>query len=259
MALGCPCSSCSAFKSRISSKKPAACAPNSIYNFMDDFYDSPTKIPSNEEQKIMAFLDRTKESVVDWRFPVMRSSSWIQRANEFDYSMPPGGTLLHFAVKCQLLNLAAWLLSKGIDADVGDHIKNTALMISCQFGCENEEMVDLLLKYGANPNIFNRFGNLPIHFTRSAKVLELLIEYKGIFNHPSSANMTPLRRAYIMNNKEMIAVLEKAGACLEYCSTSGFTDVHLCSKNNQTRAVTVMLHANFDELIEERSKKQRIH
>ncbi len=86
----------------------------------------------------------------------------------------------------------------------------TILHYACTEG--KTEMVNLLLKYGANPNLQSRdeYGYTPIHWAMQnghSKVLEIFKKYKTNLNILDKKEVTPLIRAYNENQYETLKKL----------------------------------------------------
>lgn len=76
------------------------------------------------------------------------------------------GTSLHIAVVYQLINVVKKLLQKGADPNLTDAIASTPLHKVIEIYTKNEdisfETIQLLLKYGANPNLMNKNRKTPL-------------------------------------------------------------------------------------------------
>ncbi|MDR0646656.1 MAG: ankyrin repeat domain-containing protein [Elusimicrobiota bacterium] len=106
------------------------------------------------------------------------------------------------------------LLMSGADANMQDSMSGETAL----FKATDPTMVEILLKYGADPNIRMTDGykeTALITFTRNnrqKKIIELLIKYGANVNAKDSHDNTALTFALINNNKEVAEILRQAGA-----------------------------------------------
>lgn len=115
-----------------------------------------------------------------------------------------GRTPLFHAVFCQSIPLITWLLGHGANANHQDRTDATAL----HFAAYNAdiEMVELLLKNGADPNIVDVHGNgalwgathtacLAIATARNYRALELLLKNGANPHHLNKYERSPFQRS----------------------------------------------------------------
>lgn len=77
------------------------------------------------------------------------------------------------------------------------------------------QLVEVLLRYGANPNMEDVDMLTPLHFAAQSNQTDcaaLLIKYGAIVDAPDIAGWTPLRTAIINEHENMVALLQKHGA-----------------------------------------------
>lgn len=77
------------------------------------------------------------------------------------------------------------------------------------------QLAELLLRYGADPNMEDADMQTPLHFAAKNNQLEcaaLLIKYGAIVDAPDIAGWTPLRSAILSQYENMVALLQKHGA-----------------------------------------------
>lgn len=103
--------------------------------------------------------------------------------------MRGGHTALHFAVECRHLELVGWLLQLGLDVDLVDDTKTTALMVAARKGAS--DIVRRLLDTGANPMAVNEFGDTAMLLAGTLEVARVLEAGGG---DPADIG-EPLRRA----------------------------------------------------------------
>ncbi len=85
------------------------------------------------------------------------------------------------------------------------------------YACQNGylQLAELLLRYGADPNMEDADMNTPLHFAARNNQLDcaaLLIKHGAIVDAPDIAGWTPLRGAILSQHENMAALLQKHGA-----------------------------------------------
>lgn len=76
-------------------------------------------------------------------------------------------------------------------------------------------MVQLLLSYGAKPDVGDRYGNTPIHIAverGNQEIVNLLINHKVELNCRDQMSRTPLHLAVSLHKPTILQSLLKAGA-----------------------------------------------
>ncbi len=77
------------------------------------------------------------------------------------------------------------------------------------------QLVELLLRYGANPNMEDADMLTPLHFAAKNNRVDcaaLLIQHGAIVDAPDIAGWTPLRSAILNQHGDMVTLLKKHGA-----------------------------------------------
>lgn len=85
------------------------------------------------------------------------------------------------------------------------------------YACQNGylQLAELLLRYGADPNMEDADMHTPLHFAARNNQLNcaaLLIKHGAIVDAPDIAGWTPLRGAILCQHENMAALLQKHGA-----------------------------------------------
>ena len=85
------------------------------------------------------------------------------------------------------------------------------------YACQNGylKLAELLLRYGADPNMEDADMHTPLHFAARNNQLDcaaLLIKHGAIVDAPDIAGWTPLRGAILCQHENMAALLQKHGA-----------------------------------------------
>ena len=114
---------------------------------------------------------------------------------------------------------------KTLGASAGD----TPLHIACK--SKHLEMVDKLLKLGANVNARNCKGNSPLHRAcASIEVIQRLVKEKTLnVNITNNKNKTPLMCRAENGNKDPLKILLENGADVNAVNNEGQTALHLAT------------------------------
>lgn len=91
--------------------------------------------------------------------------------------------LLYFAAEYGELKLAAELLELRINVDEKNDFGNTPLWTAAFNAKGNYELVELLLRHGANPNSVNNTDNTPLKFAETIQDEELIKKLKTHYNN----------------------------------------------------------------------------
>lgn len=131
--------------------------------------------------------------------------------------------------------------------DVGDSKGKTALYYAVEF--RRPEIVEMLRKHGANPNLYDNDGSFPIHKAvtqgDSEIVAELLEDYSGaIRTNPNVSNkngQTPLMLAAAKGNRQLVSLLASNGADVNQQDYAGYTALMKAVENNDREMVGFLL------------------
>jgi hypothetical protein len=86
----------------------------------------------------------------------LASESWLEPINE------EGDTLLHWASQYGFVHQIRHLLESSLfHVNSVNHLRDTPLAAACKVGCLRS--VECLLTYGADPNLANTLGEVPLH------------------------------------------------------------------------------------------------
>ena len=145
-----------------------------------------------------------------------------------------GYTWLHFAVEggCSKQVLHA-ILGHGADVNATNKYNETALKTACEKG--NEDIINVLLNAGADPNIVDDGGFTGIHHATSGKcskeIFQAIID-NGDVNATSKENTTALMIACEKGNEGATDVLLKAGADPNIADGDGNTWIYYAVAGN---------------------------
>jgi ankyrin repeat protein len=108
---------------------------------------------------------------------------------------------------------ATALLDGGVDVNEKDAKGTHPLLLACSYK-DNDEMVQLLLEKGADPNIFGPNGETPLGMAvrRSFNAVKMLVEKGADVNAKHEKGETALWWAIKMEEKEVAEYLRENGA-----------------------------------------------
>lgn len=152
-----------------------------------------------------------------------RSDGYSRCSGNPDWPYSNGFTALHIASLVGEAQTVMVLLQLGANPNSSDTKGVTPIMVACLTGfCGGPstptpvEMLDSLLKAGADPTLENETGLIAIHFAASqcdAQVVELLLsKVPSTLNHATHDGWTPLSAAAEGVNESAMSHLISAGA-----------------------------------------------
>jgi ankyrin repeat protein len=170
-------------------------------------------------------------------------------------------TPLHYAVANGWEEGAAMLLAAGADPNAAlttgfgnDSQKNyTPLIISATQGrLDVVEMIDLLLANKADPNLKTDAGTAPLHramsnindYQRRLAVVRSLIRAGADVNAPDANGESPLIRAVLLGDNELVGLLLENKASPNAKSSEGFTPLHVAIGFQKPKEMVELLLAN---------------
>ena len=108
---------------------------------------------------------------------------------------------------------AAALIEGGVDVNGKDANGTYPLMLACSYK-DNDEMIELLLEKGADPNIFGPNGETPLGLAArySLKAVKMLVDKGADVNAKNEKGHTALWWAVKMDQKEVVEFLKGKGA-----------------------------------------------
>ncbi|MEQ9116170.1 MAG: ankyrin repeat domain-containing protein [Rickettsiales bacterium] len=190
------------------------------------------RISDEEAAKILEGMKETERS---------RSSRGSGKSSDSrEASTPsPSGSSIPKTIQEQLDQLQ-YLISRGLNDEVGELVMSLgrgyinaeftdgATPLTFAVAKAKPEIVDMLVKAGADPRIPNRFGQYAVHFAVASKpyredIIENIINAGADINAQDRLGQTPL----------MLAIYSKISKVFEYLLANG-ADVNLESKSKQT-------------------------
>lgn len=104
----------------------------------------------------------------------------INKGVDLNYQNNKGQTVLHILAVFYNEKVLEEILKKGIDVNLFDKFGNEALWTAVfndkGLGNERKRMIELLVKYGGNPNHLNNAGRSPKQFAEMAKYDESILK-----------------------------------------------------------------------------------
>lgn len=122
------------------------------------------------------------------------------------------------------------------DNDYAIAIYSGPLHYACQEGYL--QLAELLLRYGADPDMEDVDMLTPLHFAARYNQLDcaaLLIKHGAIVDAPDIAGWTPLRRAILNQHENMVALLQKHGARITEFTEKDWNRYLKMKKNRRNR------------------------
>ena len=139
-----------------------------------------------------------------------------------------GQTPLYNASSCSNYQLVQLLLEYGADPNIQDHEDiESALMNSAYYN--DVKVADLLLQYGANCDLQNRFNETALHIAcwrGHLNIVKLLLKYDAnpFMKSSFKNNNTPLKLAIIKGFKNIEKILTKYEAYEDYEDKENYED-----------------------------------
>ena len=156
-----------------------------------------------------------------------------------------GGTPLFGAVQGQNIDCVTHLLEAGADANSVVRLGNktrTLLHIAAHF--KSAEVVDLLIRHGANPNALDEKGGRPAGWAAQSGSVDILKQLKAAGGDILAADRslsTPLIAASLAGKIDAVQLLVEAGAPLNAQSLDGDTALTAAVQAQHTAIVKLLL------------------
>ncbi len=183
-----------------------------------------------------------------------------------------GRTLLHKACVTRDSNATEILLENGSDINAKDNegfvplilaINDTVLPSELDGDAKvarggREDVVELLLQHGANPNLPDPAGNTALHHAAQEDrrvILRLLLENKGDPNHKNNEGATPLHTAAQAPSLRAAELLIKNGANPNAVDNKGQTPLHIAALYDQVAIVKLLLANKGNATIKDQEGK----
>ena len=141
-----------------------------------------------------------------------------------------GYTALHHAVESRNFDAVSCLVHNGAGVNLFTSInKHTPLMLACQ--SFNMDAINFLLNKGADVNLQDKDGNSALHFACS-DICYWLIQNLADVNMCDNHNCTPLMQASSKSDVKKVAMLIENGAKVDLQDLNGNTALHHAMHNS---------------------------
>ena len=161
-----------------------------------------------------------------------------------DMLLPADPDLLVEAVRRRKYVILAQMLELGSDPNPDPVDPLVAPLIQAVLRGDHES-VQILLGFGADPNILHEQEETPLHLSVHLRTIKLLVEYGADINALDYFNETPLhvacRTDFIHN--EVVKYLIEQGAKVNGQNVFGKTPLHLAVQNDDVVKVGMLLDA----------------
>ncbi|CAB0033084.1 unnamed protein product [Trichogramma brassicae] len=182
--------------------------------------------------------------------------------NKFDFNYADDHGLTHFHIACILRfeDIVTEFLEAGQDPnciyqETGDSPLHLILKKDC-----SDDVVELLLRKGANPNLANADGLTPLHiicknYSEKIDLVDMLFELSNEKYHPLQVDAldklsnTPLHLAAYQCRRNLIELLLRKGADPNLVDAKGQTSLHIiCERNDYDEDLVEILFQLSKEL-----------
>lgn len=157
-----------------------------------------------------------------------------------------GYNALFYATKKGFTDIAKLLLSSGCDVNARARIRDTPLTIASGI-VGNKQMVEFLLRSGANINMADRQGRQAIHHAADAEIIDSLLDAGAAIESRDLYGLTPLLFACSSENRhssiEVAMQLVQRGACVNAQEVLSLYSPlhHLCTHHDVDKSIVNLL------------------
>ncbi|XP_070552784.1 ankyrin-3-like isoform X2 [Ptychodera flava] len=174
-----------------------------------------------------------------------------------------GFTPLHLALLDGKSQCAAFLLRKGANPNM--YYKYMGYEIHT-VNPESPECLELLLQYGADPNVRNARGLTALHVScqeGNDRFVQLLLLYSADLNaksqNPAKGDVTPLRCAVMEDEKKIVGILLENGADPNEPDSRLNTPLHHAATQGNVEMAQILLRHNANVTALNESLNQPLH
>ncbi|XP_043480215.1 ankyrin-2-like [Leptopilina heterotoma] len=175
-----------------------------------------------------------------------------QRNARIDRGDQDGNTPLHLAIKAKHTDVVYLLVEKNT-VNLLNYIKKAPLHMAV--ANSNNQVVEVLLSSGANPNEPDAIGDTPLHAAVSMgrpnlKIITLLMDHEADGNLLSDALFTPLYLAVASGHIQVVKILVKYDARIDMINKGEISPLVLAIKESRTEMVRELLTSKHHEYSE---------
>lgn len=166
---------------------------------------------------------------------------------------------LHAATASSHLNTVKLLVERGADVNVQDEHGNTALQTAVTEGSSG--IVEILLDYGANPNIAEPQGGA-LHIAAQqghVDIAKQLIDKKAILDLRAPSGTTPLHMAAQKGHVKVVKLLCTSGANMNPQSRGGTTPLYQAARNGHLDIAAYLIGEGVDINLQTKYGKAALH
>ena len=188
--------------------------------------------------------------------------SLLESSQEFSVPDEKQKKPVHYAAVCEDDGPLKHLIDCGVDTREGDQMKNTPLMLACQFG--RIKNVECLLENESRANVGmkNKSAYTAVHYSAEkghTEILELLIEKKADINTPGPSRMTPLHLASAHGHFEAVELLLENSAKILAKDKLKRNSLILAVKNGNLKIASLLLQKGITFNEADSSKNYPLH
>lgn len=169
---------------------------------------------------------------------------------------------LRMALDFKQFEVVPPLLRKGADANVrlNGHSESTPLHIASCSG--HPIVVQLLLEYGAEVNVWDGKGRTPLHIASNngdSNAVQMLLEYRADVTSRDKKGCTPLHLVSIKGNLEIVKLLVEHDADVNARDGKLLTPLHLASANGNRKVAELLITHGADVKARDNKSSTPLH
>jgi ankyrin repeat protein len=184
--------------------------------------EKPDKIKDIWDASATSFVNFKPQPLSEWINPTDALIGALQKIN-----LPCTPAAFFEAVETGNRTAAALFIDAKINTEIRDNRGWTPLMAAAFRG--QAEIVDLLIRHGAEINALDSGGNSALHwaaFGGHADCARQLIAHSASIDLRNHFGWTPLIQAAARNHTEVVSQLISSGVNLDTCANDGYTALH---------------------------------
>lgn len=161
-----------------------------------------------------------------------------------------GFNALHYAVKRQNTQMIEFLIKKGINVNAASLRNHTTPLLLAVFKC-NKDIVELLLKHGADVNIVNKNSRSPLYIacmTGNKDIVELLLKLGADVNKADCGGGTPLYVATCKGHTDCVRIMLNYNANVDLATYASNNSPILIAAAYGFSEITKLLINETDQL-----------